>query len=85
MSFNKYKNIANVLQEFPLTYTERNFIEQIQIEIDSYFQNRLDFILIEGVVFNSEYAICESIVHPILVEIWRKYMLIGYCFGAISL
>ena len=73
MSFNKYKSIADVLQEFPLTYTERNFIEQIQIEIDSYFQNRLDFILIEGVVFNSEYAICESIVHTILVEIWRKY------------
>ena len=73
MSFNKYKNIANVLQEFPLTYTERNFIEQIQIEIDPYFQSRLDFILTEGVVFNSEYAIYESIIYPVLVEIWRKY------------
>ena len=61
------------MQEFPLTYTERNFIEQIPIEIDPYFQNRLDFILQEGVVFNSEYAICESIIHPVLVEIWRKY------------
>ena len=39
MSFNKYKSIADVLQEFPFTYTERNFIEQIQIEIDPYFQN----------------------------------------------
>ena len=46
MSFNKYKSIDAVLQEFLLTYTERNFIEQIQIEIDPYFQNRLDFILI---------------------------------------
>lgn len=73
MSFNKYKSIADVLQEFPLTYTERNFVEHIQIEIDPYFQNRLDFILKEGVVFNSEYAICESIIYPILVEIWRKY------------
>ena len=73
MSFNKYKSIADVLQEFPLTYTERNFIEQIPIEIDPYFQNRLDFLLKEGVVFNSEYAICESIIHPVLVEIWRRY------------
>ena len=73
MSFNKYKSIADVLQEFSLTYTERNFIEQTRIEIDPYFQNRLDFILTEGVVFNSEYAICESIIHPVLVEIWRQY------------
>ena len=73
MSFNKYKSIADVLQEFPLTYTERNFIEQMRIEIDPYFQNRLDFILTEGVVFNSEYAICESIIHPVLVEVWRQY------------
>lgn len=73
MSFNKYKNIADVLQEFPLTYTEKNFIEQIPIEIDPYFQNRLDFVLQAGVVFNSEYAICESIIYPILVEVWRKY------------
>jgi hypothetical protein len=73
MSFNQYKSIADVLQEFSLTYAERNFIEQMRIEIDPYFQNRLDFILTEGVVFNSEYAICESIIHPVLVEIWRQY------------
>ncbi len=73
MSYNKYKSIADVLQEFPLTYKEKNFIEQIPIETDPFFKNRLDFILAEGVVFNSEYAICESIIHPILVELWRKY------------
>jgi len=73
MSYNKYKSIADVLQEFPLTYKEKNFIEQIPIETDPYFKNRLDFILAEGVVFNSEYAICESIIQPILVELWRKY------------
>ncbi|MFM7406225.1 MAG: hypothetical protein ACKO3K_06060 [Cuspidothrix sp.] len=73
MSFNKYKSIADVLQEFPLTYKEKNFIEQIPIETDPYFKTRLDFILAEGVVFNSEYAICESIIQPILVELWRKY------------
>ena len=73
MSYNKYKSITDVLQEFPLTYTEKNFIQSIPIETDPYFKNRLDFILAEGVVFNSEYAICESIIHPILVELWRKY------------
>jgi hypothetical protein len=60
-------------QDFPLIYTEKNFVEQIPIEIDPFFKNRLDFILQEGVVFNSEYAICESIIHPVLVELWRLY------------
>jgi hypothetical protein len=73
MSFNQYKSIMDVLQEFPLIYTEKNFVEQIHIEIDPFFKNRLDFILQEGVVFNSEYAICESIIHPVLVELWRLY------------
>ncbi|MDD1413380.1 hypothetical protein MEN41_01555 [Dolichospermum sp. ST_con] len=73
MSFNQYKSIMDVLQEFPLIYTEKNFVEQIPIEIDPFFKNRLDFILQEGVVFNSEYAICESIIHPVLVELWRLY------------
>lgn len=73
MSFNKYKNIADVLQDFPINYSERNFIEQIPIEIDLYFENRLNFLLAEGVIFNSEYAICESIIYPVLVEVWRNY------------
>jgi hypothetical protein len=50
MSFNEYKSIADVLQEILLTYTKRNFIEQVQIESDPYFQNRFDFgsIVVSG-------------------------------------
>lgn len=73
MSCNKYKNIADVLQEFSLTYREANFIEQTPLTIDPYFEKRLNFILKEAIVFNSEYAICENIIYPILVEIWQKY------------
>jgi hypothetical protein len=73
MSFNKYKNIAHVLQDFPLVYQEENFINQIPFQLDPYFENKLDFLLREGVIFNSEYAICENIIYPILVEVWQKY------------
>jgi hypothetical protein len=68
MFFNKYKNIAHVLQDFPLVYQQENFINQIPFQIDPYFENKLDFLLREGVVFNSEYAICENIIYPILAE-----------------
>ncbi|MBD2139681.1 hypothetical protein H6F32_19460 [Anabaena sp. FACHB-1237] len=73
MSFNNYKSIADVLNEFPLIYQEENFIKENFSEISPYFIDRLELILKDGVVFNSEYAICENIISPILVEIWLKY------------
>lgn len=73
MSYNQYKNIAQVLGDFPLTYQEENFIQENPLEIDDYFRNRFELVLREGVVFNSEYAICEAVIFPILIEIWQKY------------
>ena len=73
MSFNQYKNIAQVLADFYLTYREQNFIQEKPVEIDPSFRNRFELLLQDGVVFNSEYAICEGIIFPILTEIWRGY------------
>lgn len=73
MSFNQYKNIAQVLGDFPLSYQEENFIQEKLLSLDTYFINRFELLIREGIVFNSEYAICESIIFPILTEIWQKY------------
>ncbi|WP_017658926.1 hypothetical protein [Baaleninema simplex] len=73
MSFNSYKNIESVLNDFSLTYTEDNFIQNLSFEAEPFFLSRLQTTLQDGVVFNSEYAICENIISPILKEIWIKY------------
>ena len=75
MSFNNYKSIANVLADFPLIYQEQEFIQPLPttVEINPYFLERLQLVLQEGVVFNSEYAICENIISPILLEVWLTY------------
>ena len=75
MSFNNYKSIANVLEDFPLIYQEKEFIQSTltTFETNSYFIERLQLVLQEGVVFNSEYAICENIIAPILLEVWLTY------------
>jgi hypothetical protein len=73
MSFNNYKSIADVIQDFPIHYQETDFIEEIPLAIESSFLQRLELVLTEGVVFNSEYAICENIISPILIEIWQYY------------
>lgn len=73
MSFNTYKNIADVLQYFPLYYQEVDFIQEVPFLINEFFRQRLELILREGMVFNSEYAICENIIAPILIEVWLNY------------
>jgi hypothetical protein len=73
MAFTNYKSIADVLQKFALTYQEKDFVEGIIPNLDPSFLSRLDLLLQEGIVFNSEYAICENIISPLLTEIWRSY------------
>jgi hypothetical protein len=73
MSFNSYKNISDVIQAFPVHYQEIDFIQELPFLIDNSFRQRLELILREGVVFNSEYAICENIISPILIEVWQSY------------
>lgn len=73
MAFNNYKSIEKVLLDFAFIYKESNFIELRKLAIDSYFVNKLKTVITEGIVFNSEYAICENIISPILTEIWQIY------------
>ncbi len=73
MPFTSYKSIAAILQEFPLTYQERDFLPLQEFVPDELFRSRFQLVLAEGVVFNSEAAICEAIIAPILWEIWRHY------------
>lgn len=74
MPFTQYKTIADVLAEFPMTYQETSFLEHHALAIDPSFVDRLQLVLTEGMVFNSEYAICENIISPILTEVWRSYV-----------
>jgi hypothetical protein len=73
MPFTTYKNIATVIREFQLTYEEKNFIIESPFQIDDYFQTRFERNLKEGIVDNSEYAICENLIVPILREVWFNY------------
>ncbi|MEA5501410.1 hypothetical protein VB834_06270 [Limnoraphis robusta Tam1] len=73
MSFDSYKNISEVLQEFQITAIEAEFIIESKIEVRSVFQEDLEFCLREFSFEESEYAVCEMIIFPILKELYRRY------------
>lgn len=73
MSFSGFKSLSETLKEFEIVYTETNFIEPIPFEVSDYFRQDLQLMMDEAVVDNSEYAICENLVYPILKEVWKQY------------
>jgi hypothetical protein len=73
MSFSNYKNIGTVVKEFQITYTEADFIQEIEFAISDYFREDLNLVMREGVVDNSEFAICENLIYPVLKEVWKYY------------
>lgn len=73
MAFGSYKTIGAVIKEFQVTYTEVDFVEALPFAVSDYFREDLSLMMREGVVDNSEFAICENLIYPVLKEIWKQY------------
>lgn len=73
MSFSSYKSIGVVAKTFQIKYIRDNFINEIEFDVSDSFRDELDLILNEGVFDNSEMAIFETIIYPILKEVWKAY------------
>jgi hypothetical protein len=73
MAFSNFKTIGEVLKEYQVTYTQSNFIREEPFNVTDYFREDLNEVMQDGVVSNSEFAICENLIYPVLKEVWKKY------------
>ncbi|MEH2381083.1 MAG: hypothetical protein V7K27_19720 [Nostoc sp.] len=73
MAFSNYKTIGEVLKAFQVIYTEAIFISEIPFNIPDYFREDLELMMRDAVVDNSEFAICENLIYPVLKEVWKTY------------
>ncbi|MFB2772288.1 hypothetical protein ACE1AT_23820 [Pelatocladus sp. BLCC-F211] len=73
MAFSNYKTISEVLKAFQVTYTESNFMGEVEFQVSDYFREDLETVMREGVVNNSEFAVCENLIYPVLKEVWKRY------------
>jgi len=73
MSFESYKNIGQVLKEYEITSSETNYIIETEIDLRESFRDDLEFCMRELTFEESEYAICETIIFPVLKELYRLY------------
>mgnify|MGYP000305110010 CR=1 FL=1 len=73
MSYSEFKTIGVVLQQYQVYYTEANFVEPLDFAVSDYFRDDLHLMMREGMVDNSEFAICENLIYPVLKEVWKQY------------
>ncbi|MBX9256491.1 hypothetical protein H1Q63_21630 [Desmonostoc muscorum CCALA 125] len=73
MAFSSFKTIGEVLKAFQVTYTEANFISELAFRVSDYFREDLELMMRDAVVDNSEFAICENLIYPVIKEIWKTY------------
>jgi hypothetical protein len=73
MPFTSYKDIGQVLKEYNITSIQENYIIEAEISIQDYFRAELDYTLKEVSFIGSEYAVCETLIYPILREVSKLY------------
>ncbi len=73
MSFSSYKNIATVAKEFQIRYVLSDFMNEVEFAVPQTFREELELLFTDGVVNNSEDAICENLIYPVLKEVWKMY------------
>ncbi|BAP55378.1 hypothetical protein THII_1081 [Thioploca ingrica] len=73
MPFSSYKSLGNVLKKFQLCYQEEDYIVSAEVTPSEYLQTELEFVLVELVTNNSEAAVCENLIYPILKESWKPH------------
>ncbi|MBN3908970.1 MAG: hypothetical protein HWQ35_21170 [Nostoc sp. NMS1] len=73
MAFNNYKSISAVIKKFQIKYVQSNFMLEVDFPVKESFKEELDLLLMDGVIDNSENAICENLIYPVLKEVWKPY------------
>jgi len=73
MAFSNYKDIAQVQKKFNIKQIEQPFITVVQTTIPPEFLQDFEFVYKNIDVFSSEASRCETIIFPILKEVYKKY------------
>lgn len=76
MAFTSFKNINEIVKTYKLYYDSQEFIPPYlgsARKPSSHLLETLDFNLKETVYDISEAALCESIIYPLLQDVWKSY------------
>jgi hypothetical protein len=74
MAFSDYKSISQVQQEYKIRFVESHFLPESRLEPSKHFLAELEFSLENLDVFTSEAARSETVIFPILREVYKQFV-----------
>src|SRR5690242_17516256 len=75
MAFSDYRSHEEVAIKYGLNYTRDMFVRfNDSALIDEHFRREIDFVLKSFAFERSEAAAAESLIFPILKEVWKSYL-----------
>ena len=74
MAFSDFKTVPEVLEKFRITYAADNFLENSEtLKPPEQFLQELAFSMQHIDVYASEGSRCETVIYPILREVYKAY------------
>jgi hypothetical protein len=73
MAFTDFKSIAQVQEEYRITYSEESFISYFDLKPSDRFRQEFEFNQENIDVFTSEASRCENVIYPILREVYKSF------------
>jgi len=73
MPFTSYATVADVARRHRIQCQRSEFIEPVAAPLSDHFRSELDFTLEEVPFDGSESAACETLIYPLLREVWKPY------------
>ena len=74
MAFTQFKNLGSVLLKYNLTTKKDNFIAAQTFDAPARLVEDIDFVLKYVDYESSEAAICESLIYPVLLQVWKDFL-----------
>jgi hypothetical protein len=73
MAFSNFKNVKQVIQEYPLKIRRARFLPEVQFELPEWFIENLNFSLDRNNPFEKEAFLRESFIFPFLQLAWKRH------------
>lgn len=73
MAFTSYTSVADVARKHQIRLQRQTFVTPVVFPVNAHFLNELNFTLQEVAYSRSEAAASETLIYPILREVWKPY------------
>jgi hypothetical protein len=73
MPFASFHSVDEVAKTYQITCTEADFVVPLPFTVSDHFRTELAFVFSELAYKRSEAAICETLLFPLLKEVWTPF------------